>query len=455
MEQIEAMNGDMQNKEADGMDDAQLQRCIAYFKERPVYRKLFEKVREKYAGLGHLGGSVQLTGLNEEERRQLEGFFQKDYSEKKTITISYTAMEKALESSRFAGLGWEEILRGYFGEKLTTKREQKLSWQEGRERYFTEILAGVPANPGSMWLKETLKTKGEGYLLLAKQYKEAPEHLREVLQLFLKAVPQLPFFKASHGQVNMELIPVFAAVTTGDPHFFDAGMPGEQLLVTFLKSRIPNSMGKTIFQAEEKAELLYEAGLLKDDLSNNTLVYGIGAWTKEGKPHEGIDGFATQREPVILTLSTLGSLARVCTKGEKCVYIVENPAVFSTLVREWPNAAIVCGNGQIRLATLALLDLFDEETTFFYAGDFDPEGLVIAQRLKVRYGERLHLWNYERRYYEECRSHVPISEKSLKKLKKIHVTELQEIREALQQEKKAAYQEAMLSAYLRRRPGVQ
>ena len=36
-----------------------------------------------------------------------------------------------------------------------------------------------------------------------------------------------------------------------------------------------------------------------------------------------------------------------------------------------------------------LLDLFDKNITFSYAGDFDPEGLLIAEKLKKRYGERL------------------------------------------------------------------
>lgn len=454
MEQSEALSGDVKNEETGQMGDEELQKCIAYFKERTVYRKLFGKVREKYAGLGHLGGTVQLTGLDDEERRQLGGFFQRDYSEKKTITISYTAMEKALSGSRFDGLKWEEILRGYFGEELTVKKELKLAWQTEREHYFREILADAPQSPGSAWLEETLQTQGETYLFLVNQYKEDPERLRKILQHFLEAVPQLPLLKASYEQVNPELLPVFAAVTTGDPHFFDAGMPGEQLLVAFLRTRLSNSIGKTAFRAEEKAELFYKAGLLKDDLSNNTLAYGIYGWTKDGKTHDGIVGFALRREPVILTLLTLGSLARVCAQDEKNVYIVENPAVFSTLVRAWPNATVICGNGQIRLATLVLMDLFDEETTFFYAGDFDPEGLLIAQRLKERYGERLKLWNYQRIYYEECHSNVAISEKRLKKLEKIHVKELQEIRDVLQQEKKAAYQEAMLKMYLRRRPDV-
>ena len=70
-----------------------LQECTQYFKERKVYRKLFCKVREKYGSLGHFGGTVSLSGLNQEERQQLGGFFQKDFMEQKTITISIAAME--------------------------------------------------------------------------------------------------------------------------------------------------------------------------------------------------------------------------------------------------------------------------------------------------------------------------------------------------------------------------
>lgn len=441
---------------------SELQECIAYFKDRAVYRKLFEKVREKYASLGHLGGAVQLSGLNEEERSQLGGFFQRDFSAKKTVAISFASMERALERSRFAGLNWEDILKGYFGEELIARKEQKLAWLAQREHYFAGILKNVPENPGRIWLERTLQTQAEGYQLLMKQYRESPEQLRGTLQQFLNAVPRLPFLGSEERKT--ELLAVFAAETTGNPHFFDTGMPGEQLLIVFLKAHFKSSAEKTTFHAEQKAALLFEAGLLKDDLSNHTLVYGIRAWSKDGALHEGAEGFAGRKEPMLLTLRTLSSLTRVCTASDihsdgqrekncqedtKRVYIVENPAVFSALVYAWPDETIVCGNGQIRLATLVLLDLFDAETIFFYAGDFDPEGLQIAQRLKERYGERLWLWNYRRDFYDRYCSDVEISEKRLKKLEKIYLEELQELRDALQEKKRAAYQEAMLDILVR------
>ncbi len=441
--------------------DKKLEECIQYFRQRPVYRKLFVKVWDKYQSLGHFGGTVRLSGLTQEECGLLGGFFQRDFWGKEPVSISAAAMEKALGNSRFSGLSWERILQGYFRKELVGKKEQRLQEDMRRDRFFAGILDAAPAGSGRAWLEETLRTKGEGYLLLRKQYREQPHKLEENLRLLMRAIHRLPFLSAGEEQAACELLAVFAAETTGDPHFFDAGTPGEQLLTAFLKQKLSETLVREDFQRETagipgtegqrelltvegKARLFYEAGLLRDELSNNTLVYGITGMGKDGEPHEGISGFLKRREPLQITLMTMRKLARVCPQKEKRVYIVENPAVFSKLMRAWPEAAIVCGNGQIRLAALVLLDLFDAETAFLYAGDYDPEGLQIAQRLKECYGERLRLWKYSREFYERYQSDVEISAKSLKKLEHVYLPELQEIKQAMLQKKKAAYQEAML-----------
>ena len=59
-----------------------LQDCIAYFKQRKVYEKLFAMFRDKYRSLGRFGGTVQLKGLDQEERRQLGDFFRKIMGER-------------------------------------------------------------------------------------------------------------------------------------------------------------------------------------------------------------------------------------------------------------------------------------------------------------------------------------------------------------------------------------
>ncbi len=432
------------------MDEKQvLKECIAYFQARGVYRKVFAKIWDKYVSLGHFGGTVQLSGLSAEERQQLSGFLQRDCGGTKTVTVSASALEKALSKSRFSELKWERILQEYFRQELVGKKEQQQKETEKREQFFTTMIGMAPENPGSLWLAETLQNQTEGYQLLQKQYRQQTEQLSEVLTQFLKAVPYLPFLMGSSGAAQKELIAVFAANTTGNPHFFDVGTLGEQLLTLFLKKQMDWTEDSSLSPAEKRAELYYAAGLLKDDLSNHTLAYGIHARKKDGASHEGIEGFFRQKEPVLLTLMTLGVLAGVSTGQEKCVYIVENPAVFSKLIRAWPERTVLCGNGQIRLATLVLLDLFDVDTTFYYAGDFDPEGLLIAQKLKERYGKRLHLWNYDVSCYEKYLSQVEVSEKSLKKLDRIYLEELQPIRAGLQNRRRAAYQETMMEKYLR------
>mgnify|MGYP000721297736 CR=1 FL=1 len=38
------------------MEPKKLAECLDYFRQRPVYEKLFLKFREKYTSLGHMGG---------------------------------------------------------------------------------------------------------------------------------------------------------------------------------------------------------------------------------------------------------------------------------------------------------------------------------------------------------------------------------------------------------------
>lgn len=147
-----------------------------------------------------------------------------------------------------------------------------------------------------------------------------------------------------------------------------------------------------------------------------------------------------------MTLQTIGKLEKVCGQSQQ-IYVVENPAVFSGLIREHPEQTVICGNGQLRLAVLVLMDKFACDTIFWYAGDFDPEGLLIAQKLKLRYGERLKLWKYEVNLYETYLSEVELSDRRIKKLEQIYIQELQEIKEVMYKKRRAAYQESMMEKF--------
>ena len=421
-------------------ESAVLEECVAYFKARPVYEKLFRKVRDKYGSLGHMGGTIVLAGLDREERNQLSGFFQKDYAENKSITISAGAMEKCLQDSRFSEITWEEILEAYFGEPLTVKKEERQKQSEKRKDFFGKLLSGYPEGEGKDWLESVLRERKEGYLLIMQLYRESPEKLSDVLGYVMKADTCLP---EKSERKKPEFLAVFASKVTGNPHYFDDGRVGGKLLSAYLKERFGKSRPKEVSRAEYQYSVYYEAGILKDGVSNDVLAYGIHGYRADGTVHMGLEGFLENQEPVKLTLQTIGNLERI--EGQAgMVYVVENPTEFSVLVSEFPKGTFLCGNGQLRLAVLALMDKFPEETVFWYAGDFDPEGLLIAQRLKERYQERLQLWNYCVPWYEKHLSEVRLDAGRVKKLERVRISELQEMKEAIGRERKAAYQEAMI-----------
>ena len=162
-----------------------------------------------------------------------------------------------------------------------------------------------------------------------------------------------------------------------------------------------------------------------------------GGWKRDGSLHRGIEGFFLEKEPMRLTLHTMGSI-EVIRAQRKQVYVVENPAVFSVLTARYPECAAVCINGQPRLAALLLLDSLKGSHRFFYAGDFDPEGILIAQRLKERYGESLHLWKYDKKWYLQFLSEVELNPRRLKKLEQVYIDELLEIRECMKKKKARA-----------------
>ena len=433
-----------------------LKACTGYFSTRSVYRKLFAGFRKKYESLGRFGGSVTLMDVTAEEREQLGGFLQRDYAAKERITVSAGLMEKALASSRFAGLSWEEILEAYFGETLTVKKELIREAKEEQNRFFEEVLAHCPQGAGREWLGSVLREQSGGWQLITRLYAESPGKLMEILRNVTDAIDQLPAFDSESGG-TAELLAVFAAKVTGNPHSFDEGTAQEKLLMIFLESHFGEKDTDMLSPSEYRTKLLGRAGILRDELSNDVLVYGIRAWKRNGMLHEGIEGFLKNREPVKLSLRTIMDLSDVRGQGtdqKNPVYVMENPAVFAVFTESHPKCAAICGGGQIRLAVMMLMDALRYSSVFYYSGDYDPEGLQIAQRLKQRYGDGLRLWNYSEKLYEKYLSPVVLTDARLKKLENIYLKDLDVVKGAMLRRKRAAYQEAMIEVYQKKVPMI-
>lgn len=425
---------------------SEINEAVEYFKKKPVYEKLFNEFKKKYESLGKIGGIAVLTGLSAGDKEDISSFLMKDFTSEEEVRVSVKLFEKALLKSRFSGLTTLEILTHYFGMKLRTNKEKSEEDESKRTEYLAELTGYTDKAYIKEWLTGVFCTGADGAVVIARSYNADKNELKIILQKLIKAIPLLPYYK---GGKKKELLAVFAAQTAGNPHFFDDNTLAGNLLTAFLRDYFRFGYEDDLSEAENRSNVLFKAGIIKDTLSNDVIAYGIRGRCVDGSLHQGMEGFLHQKEPVKLSLLTLANLEETFTNSvDRRVYIVENPAVFSILISRFPEKAFICSYGQIRRAVFMLLDLFDKNTVFSYAGDFDPEGLLIAERLKKRYGDRLAFWKYEPDIYLKYMSEEKLTKQRIKKLDGVRGATLLKIAELMREEGRAAYQESMLEEYV-------
>lgn len=425
---------------------SEINEAVEYFKKKPVYEKLFNEFKKKYESHGKIGGIAVLTGLSTGDKEDISSFLMKDFTSEEEVRVSAKLFEKALQKSRFSSLTTLDILTHYFGIKLRTNKEKSEEDVGKRAEYLAELTGYTDKAYIKEWLTGVFCTGADGAVVIARSYNADKNELKIILQKLIKAIPMLPYFQ---GGKKKELLAVFAAQAAGNPHFFDDNTLAGNLLTAFLRDYFRFGYEDDLSEAENRSNVLFKAGLIKDTLSNDVIAYGIRGKCVDGSLHQGMEGFLHQKEPVKLSLLTLANLEETFTNSvDRRVYIVENPAVFSILTSRFPEKSFICSYGQIRRAVFMLLDLFDKNTVFSYAGDFDPEGLLIAERLKKRYGDRLTFWKYEPDIYLKYMSEEKLTKQRIKKLDGVRDATLLKIAELMREEGRAAYQESMLEEYV-------
>lgn len=347
--------------------------------------------------------------------------------------------QKALDNSRFNGVSIPELLTGYFGDTVITKKDRLMCHELAKNDFFIDIMLQHEDTKAEEWLLDIFTKKTNAYVTILTGYNESQELLWHNLTAVCDAITHLPF---KYG--GFRSMPVFAAEITKNPHAFDIDSRGGKLLqyaiAWLFKSPIPSS-------PEDRAELYYRAGLMIDDLSNQVLCCGFTAYAN-GAEHLGWSGFKEKWQPISMPLVSISQTDKITAAK---VLVVENPSIFSMLTNTCleKQTALVCTLGQPNLSVYVLLDMAVKSgAKLLYSGDMDPEGLLIADKLKARYGEKLELICYSLDIYYSSISTVSLSDSRIKKMKKIKSPVLRTIVGAIIKTGKAAYQEAFASHIL-------
>lgn len=282
------------------------------------------------------------------------------------------------------------------------------------------------------------------------------------------------------GRGRYERLPVFARRVAGDPHAFDVSTDqGRHLIAALGWIRHVAGGGdyepQRFWNSEEVSELLADFGIIRDDLLNFATCVGILGFS--APELRLLDTWAAAaREGTVLNVPLREIVkASVCVPaavgGEPCrrelhwhgdpsledgdelaVYVVENSGVFSAILDQLEIVPpMVCTHGQFRLACLMLLDrLVKGGAVIYYSGDFDPEGLQMAQKLIQRYPGRVRPWRYSLDDYQTCMpgTMLPESpvlpESRLAKLAGVTAPELAPVRDEMLARRRAGYQEGLI-----------
>lgn len=412
---------------------------LQVFKDEPGFLKLFHLFKEKYRSLGRIGGTVSLRSFNKEELQSIAGFLGQPLDKLlQKGSLALLDFEKELTHTGFAQYNLHQLLEEVLQETILTKKEEAALKEKEENQFIHALQEVIPA--GKWWL-EWVKGRTSDTRWFWSYFQENKEELFEHVILVSKAFTSLP----KDGE--FERLPVFSQKITGNPHYFDNNGIGEKLLLHWMyvdQVLHGNSELSPPKNAGEKNELLAEYGIMLDDLWNFVTCQGLLA-SKDNKVHPMWQAAVTTETVMNVPMKELAKMERIWPAAGTKVWIVENSSVCSTLMDAAPSAAIVCTHGQIRLAGWQLLDkLVQSNCTLYYSGDIDPEGLVIADKLKERYKEQLVLWRMDREAYELSLSNEDISER-LAKLNRIKNPELNDVISMMRKVKRAGYQEGLLS----------
>lgn len=401
------------------------------------FMQLWKKQYEKY---GTCKGSIDLV-LNDSNRECISGLMGKDYYGVDCVHITFRQLQKAMLNTKYENCDFNEVLKMYFNQRVLTNKYRQEQEQMRVQNIFKQFFK--QEGKSQQWIYNTYTNRDSVYIRIVQASKENEQKCINTVCVVMKALNHLPMWKN-----KKENILIFASYHTKNPHAFDKNTFAYYLMmhgiVYFLKVDFP----KTNL---EQNEILYRAGLYQDGISNYCSVARLQAFNENNQPHLGWTGFYDSYEALNVNMDNLLHIHFITCCDR--VYIVENPSVFQALLKKIKKEKIekiglVCTNGQLNYSAYLLLDiLVNSNIEIYYSGDMDPEGLLIADKIKQRYPS-IKLWCYDVRQYEISKSKEKATDQRMHMLDALKDETLIRIGKCISENKnRVGYQENMIEEY--------
>lgn len=410
-----------------------LEECIEYFSNK-AFKRILEGIFTKYRSLGRFGGTVEITKPSNEELQALSRYMGRDYDDREILRFEVADFEKRLADTRFEEISLKDIIEKVLNRKLITNKQLEEILVQERKTLLKNVAEGFEQEDIKAFIDEIDGNPSQYRAVFSKMSNK--NLLMDELINVCRAITKLPKEKRLS-------LPVFSASVTGNPHYFDFDKDTGKL---FLRALAFLNGTEYPERAEERAELLYNNGILIDELSNYVLTNGLLAETVDGENALWY-GAVEAAEPLAATLHNLNKVERIISNNN-VVIAVENPSVFASIIDRYPHIPCICVGGQPNLAVhIVMRKLVESGCKIYYSGDFDPEGIEIADRLYRKVSD-IEMFCMDVKFYRKALSDIKLELPRLKRLNKIKCPQLLELCREMNKIAKAGYQEKIIGDIL-------
>lgn len=390
---------------------------LDYFKN-PGFKRFIIGVKNKYQTLGRFTGIIKLENITEEEKIALEKFFGEKYNVGDSISISLKKFDKLILKSKFIDFNYMTLIKYCLDlEEIKTNKDKR---QETEDMYldFMEDILNIMQNKELVdFLVDKLSRKTNFNKIIRTRYTKNKNELKDILLKIDKLFSNKPNYPIS--------LPMYARIT-GNPHFLDFNTSTGSLFLKILS----NMEDKKIDTIQDKWDLLENINVYNDTISNYTMTNNLLG-------DKDLEEFNKKFGPINLNIDNVTNLNIIKGVNNK-IYIFENPSLLNYFKKQ--NISIIITSGIPNLSFYKLMEKIDKNTDIYYNGDFDPEGVLIANKLKILF-PRLNLMCYNKGDYLNTCPNEFLNSRRLKKLEHINISELREIKEILKENKMSGYQE--------------
>lgn len=416
--------------------------AINYYKNSSAYRKMCKDLMMKYKRYGRLTGRISL----------------KDYTDKQKVKIADFVGESVADLGSKNDVSVAKIKSAHLDTKYG---DYDLAYLASEVTGISLSVDSDGSKPSKEAIKETIRDEIRQLLSAVR-----PDVLDEIMDkiyyenkykeislgdiYFLgNAIEKINQRAGQFDGVNFDnyiYLAVFAAEITSNPYEFDEGtVLGDWLFRILALTYVDKPAGMSYMEYRDRVFEHY--GILLDDIFHFLSVNHMLA-RSNGEVNSVWSASCRNQVSWKAPLKHILKMDLIYPELGDALILVENASVFYILSAMFNSLPIVCFHGKLRKSIWTFMDKLSKDAKVYYAGDFDPEGLKMADDLKQAYGDMIDLSLMRMKYYEGSKPRTKIKPANLDILDKIRDEKLKEVAEAIKDTKLVGHQYNLIEMYV-------